>query len=69
MKEITIKIPDEKLSFFMKLVEELGLDISEKADIPEEHKKIVRERIKTEHSSEMKPWKSARKELVIKNKS
>lgn len=46
MKEVTLKIPDEKFDFFMELVQELGIDVTEKMDIPEEHKSIVRERIK-----------------------
>jgi hypothetical protein len=46
MKEITLKIPDKKLSFFMELIEHLGFEITKETEIPEEHKTIVRERIK-----------------------
>jgi hypothetical protein len=46
MKEVTLKIPDQKFDFFMKLVKELGFEVSEKVEIPEEHKEVVRERIK-----------------------
>ena len=46
MKEVTLKIPDQKFDFFMNLVKELGFEESEKVEIPEEHKKVVRERVK-----------------------
>lgn len=46
MKEITLKIPDNKVEFFMELIKQLGLEFSEEKDILEEHKHIVRERIK-----------------------
>jgi len=45
MKEITLKIPDDKFDFFIKLAKELGIKISEEVEIPEEHKTIVRERM------------------------
>ncbi len=46
MKEVTLKIPDKKFSFFMELIKQLGLEVAEEVEIPEEHKAIVRERIK-----------------------
>ena len=46
MKEITLKIPEERLSFFMELVEQLGFEITGESEISEDHKALVRERIK-----------------------
>jgi hypothetical protein len=46
MKEITIKIPEKKLSFFMELVRNLGFEVKKEVEIPEEHKDIVKKRIK-----------------------
>ncbi|MBO6793827.1 MAG: addiction module protein [Balneolaceae bacterium] len=47
MKEIIIKVPDQKVDFVLELIEQLGLEIeSEEYEIPEEHKAIVRERIR-----------------------
>jgi hypothetical protein len=46
MKEITLKIPDNQYVFFMELVKQLGLEVSENLTISEKHKNIVRERIK-----------------------
>lgn len=69
MKEVTLKIPDKKLGFFMELVRQLGLEVTEEVEIPEEHKKIVRERIKTAKPEEMVPWEEARKQFTFKGKS
>lgn len=46
MKEVTLKIPDKKFGFFMELVKQLGIEVAEDMEIPEEHKALVRERIK-----------------------
>ena len=46
MKEITLKIPEKKLEFFMELVDQLGFEISHPDVISEEDKAIVLERIK-----------------------
>lgn len=47
MKEIILKVPDQKVDFVLELIEHLGLEVSsETMEIPEEHKAIVRERIK-----------------------
>jgi hypothetical protein len=69
MKEITLKIPDKKLGFFMELVKQLGFEVT-KDDfvIPEEHKAIVRERIKNAKPEDYIPWDEARKQLKFKSK-
>ncbi len=46
MKEITLKIPETKFSFFMELVKQLGLETIESLEIPEEHKAIVLDRMR-----------------------
>ncbi|MCB9447327.1 MAG: addiction module protein [Flavobacteriales bacterium] len=46
MKEVTVKIPDKRFGFFVELIKQLGLEVTEQPDIPEEHKAIVRERMK-----------------------
>ncbi|MDT0642935.1 hypothetical protein RM553_08840 [Zunongwangia sp. F363] len=46
MREVTLKIPDKKLRFFLELVEQLGFEISKESIPPsEEHKSTVRKRI------------------------
>jgi len=53
----------------MELVSNLGFEKAEDLDIPEEHKAIVRERIKNSKPEELIPWQEARKQLRFKSKS
>lgn len=69
MKEITLKIPNNQYSFFIELIKKLGFEIREEIEIPEEHKNIVRERIKNTKPEDMIPWSEARKQFKFKSKS
>jgi len=69
MKEITLKVPDKKFDFFLELVKHLGIEIAGDMEIPEEHKAIVRERIKSTRPEDMIPWEDARKQLTFNGKS
>lgn len=69
MKEVTLKIPDNKYQFFMELIRNLGFEKTEDLDIQEEHKAIVRERIKNSKPEELIPWQEARKQLSFKSNS
>ncbi|MBW6497157.1 MAG: hypothetical protein K0B09_02085 [Bacteroidales bacterium] len=69
MKQLTLQIPEKKYPFFMELIRQLGIQVSEEVEIPEEHKAIVRERIKTTKPEEMIPWEEARKRFAFKEKS
>jgi len=67
MKEIILKVPDQKIDLVMEFVEQLGLEASsEMMEIPEEHKNIVRERIESAKPEDMVPWKEARKQFKFK---
>ena len=46
MRQVTLNIPDSKYNFFMELVSNLDFVKENDFDIPEEHKNIVRKRIK-----------------------
>ena len=46
MREVTVKIPEERFEFFMELFEQLGIETNLEYEIPEAHKSIVIERIK-----------------------
>ena len=47
MKEITLKIPEDKYDFFMEVFNQLGLEVSDDDFvIPEWQKEVVLERIK-----------------------
>jgi hypothetical protein len=67
MREITIKIPDKKFDFFMELIDQLGVEVTDTFEIPEEHKAIVRERINNSKQEDMVPWNDARKRLTFKD--
>ncbi|CAN5147573.1 hypothetical protein BH23BAC3_BH23BAC3_25400 [soil metagenome] len=70
MKEITLKVPEQKVEFVLELIEQLGLEISsEEIEIAEKHKAIVRERIKTANPEEMISWEKARKRFRFKPKT
>lgn len=68
MKEIILRIPDQKLDFVLELINQLGLEVSAQEEIPEEHKAIVRERIKTAKPEDMIPWKDAREQFTFNTK-
>jgi len=69
VKEVTLKISDIQYDFFMELVKQLGIEVAEDFEIPEEHIAIVRERIKTSNPGEMISWTDARSQLTFKDKS
>ena len=48
----------------MELVERLGFEKNNENEIPERHKAIVRERIKSAKSEKLISWKEARKQFV-----
>jgi len=66
MREVTLKIPEEKFEFYMELFEQLGLETGFEYEIPEQHKEIVRERIKNSRPEDLIPWEEARKKLKFK---
>jgi hypothetical protein len=58
MKQITLNIPDSEFEFFMKLVKKFNYKTAEATDfsIPEEHKALVRDRIKNSKENELLDW-------------
>jgi|AntRauTorckE6833_2_1112554.scaffolds.fasta_scaffold205761_1 hypothetical protein len=74
MKEVTLKIPENKIEFFLELVKHLGFEVSDEMEtsndyeIPEEHKSIVRERMANARPEDYIPWEVARKRLNFKSK-
>ncbi|PKR79465.1 hypothetical protein CW751_14985 [Brumimicrobium salinarum] len=57
MKEITLKVPDTKLSFFMELVNQLGLEIkNDELVIPKKHQEIVLDRIQNTKEEDLLHW-------------
>ena len=46
MREVTLKIPEQKLAFFMELIKQLGLEVSDSVTITQEQMDLVRDRIR-----------------------
>ncbi len=68
MLQVTLNIPNQQMEYLLQLVNKLGFEMNQlnELDIPEEHKTIVRERIKSADSREQLSWKEARKQLKFK---
>lgn len=57
MKEIRLKIPDNKLRFFMELFKQLGLEIKdEELVISKKHQEIVLDRIQNTKEEDLLNW-------------
>lgn len=68
MKIVSLKIPEKKFNFFMELVKQLGLEVTNNdVEIPELQKEIVRERLKNAKEEDFMPWEEARKKLKFKS--
>ena len=68
MKEITLKIPEDKYVFFMEVFNQLGLEVSDDDFvIPEWQKEVVLERIKKNKEEDLIPWEEARKQFKFKS--
>jgi hypothetical protein len=67
MKRIIVNVPEKKFDEFLKLMAENGYKTQEEDfDIPEWHKEIVRERIRTAKEEDYIPWEEVKKNLGIK---
>lgn len=65
MKHLTLSIKDSKYPFFKELVQNLDFVKITGEDIPEEHKKIVRKRIKNSTPEKLLDWDKAKKKLKL----
>ncbi len=45
MREVILKIPEDRYDFVMELIENLGLEVEKEIEIPEWQKNMVRERM------------------------
>ncbi len=62
MTQVILNIPDKELDFFMKLVQKFKYQLvkndADLTDIPQQHKTIVRERIKNSNASKLLDWET-----------
>ncbi|MBI1288226.1 MAG: hypothetical protein GC178_11690 [Flavobacteriales bacterium] len=70
MREVILKVPEEKYEFIMELIANLGLEVEQEMEIPEWQKNIVRERMAEyeKNPENAIPWKEARKQITFKKK-
>jgi hypothetical protein len=59
MKRIQIELSEKDYVFMIELLRHLGFEYSEEEDIPEEHKAIVRYRMKYVRDGELNSWQEA----------
>ncbi|MEL6607034.1 MAG: hypothetical protein AAFP88_02165 [Bacteroidota bacterium] len=65
MKEITLRIPEQRLDFFMALSKQLGFETVEGPATPTAHQEEVKKRIKSGQSAQMDLWQESRKKLTF----
>lgn len=67
MKQVILNIPDSKYAFFMELVKSLGFVKAADVTIPEEHKKIVKQRIAAseKHSERLLDWEEVKNDFIL----
>lgn len=62
MKQVILNIPDKELDFFMTLVQkfkyQLVKNTDDLTDVSEEHKTLVRERIKNSKATDLLDWET-----------
>ncbi len=62
MTQVILNIPDKELDFFMTLVQKFKYQLVKNTDdlthISEEHKTLVRERIKNSKASDLLDWET-----------
>ena len=63
MHEITLKVPEQKIRFFMELIQNLGIEVIGDSEIPEFQKELVRDRTRNSKVENLVPWEEARKQL------
>jgi hypothetical protein len=65
MKQITLSVPEEKYDFFLELLNSIDFVSIDDFSIPEEHKNLVRERIRTATPSSFKNWDEVKHQFKI----
>lgn len=71
MKEITIKVPDKKLSFFMELVKQLGIEVTKEDVVLQEWQKEQLDEALEDHQNgkaNYTDWEDVKKNLFAKYK-
>jgi hypothetical protein len=68
MTQITLNIPDNELSFFMKLIEKFNYEtVIYEFSATEEMKSVLDERRSTSNTEDFIPWNDAKTQLRFKS--
>jgi hypothetical protein len=68
MTQVILNIPDNELSFFMKLVEKFNYEtVINEFSVTEEMKNVLDERRLTSKTEDFIPWDEAKKQLRFKS--
>ena len=66
MKEITLKVQEEKLQFFLELMAQLDfVEINNDIEVPEFHKSIVMDRLATYKKEEQFDWEDVKDKFEL----
>ena len=71
MKEITIKVPDKKLGFFMELVKQLGIEVTKEDTVLQEWQKEQLDEALEDHQNgkaNYTDWEDVKKNLFAQYK-
>lgn len=67
MKQITLNIPDNELSFFMKLIEKFNYEtVVIDMSITQQMKDVLDERRKTSQKEDFIPWEEVKNKISFK---
>ncbi len=65
MKQITLSVPEEKYDFFVELLNSIDFVAIDDFSIPEDHKKLVRERKQTSTPESFKNWDEVKHQFKV----
>lgn len=69
MKEITFKVPDQKVNLFLELAKQLGIEVSSKQDLLSDWQKEQLDKALSDHNNSARnysDWKEVKNELLSK---
>jgi hypothetical protein len=69
MKEITFKVPDQKVNLFLELAEQLGIEVSNEQDLLPDWQKEQLDKVLSDHDNgalHYSDWQEVKNELILK---
>ena len=69
MKEITFKVPNQKVNLFLELAKQLGIEVSSEQDLLPDWQKEQLDKVLSDHNNgalNYSDWQEVKKELISK---